>query len=142
MLDPKVLKEDIRHAIDNLKFSKAYYSNFNVSAILRSKDGQVFTGVNIESASFTPSICAERTAFFKAISEGTTEFSSIVVVGGKNGKITDYTPPCGVCRQVMMDNCDPDTFLITIALDENNYKTYTLKELLPLGFGHSNLKED
>lgn len=142
MLDPKVLKEDIRLAIDNLKFSKAYYSNFNVSAILRSKDGQVFTGVNIESASFTPSICAERTAFFKAISEGTTEFSSIVVVGGKNGKITDYTPPCGVCRQVMMDNCDPDTFLITIALDENNYQTYTLKEILPLGFGHSNLKED
>ena len=141
MLDQNQLKQDIKKALENLKFSRALYSNFNVSAVLTAKNGQKSTGVNIESASYTPTICAERTAFFKAISEGITEFDSIVVVGGKEGKVTNYTAPCGVCRQVMMDNCDPKTFQIIIAIDEDNYRVHTLEELLPYGFGHKDLKE-
>lgn len=136
-----MIKDDIRLALENLKFSRAPYSHFNVSAVLTAKNGNKYTGVNIESASFTPTICAERTAFFKAVSEGVTEFESIIVVGGKNGVITNLTSPCGVCRQVMMDYCDPETFKIIMAIDENNYKEYTLKELLPLGFGAKDLED-
>lgn len=142
MLDQVQLKKDIRLALDNLKLSKAPITEFNVSAVLTTKSGKKYSGVNIESSTLTPSICAERTAFFKAISEGDVEFESIVVLGGKKRTVTEYTPPCGVCRQVMMDNCDPETFLITLALDEDNYETFTLKELLPLGFGFSKLYKE
>lgn len=135
-----MIKEDIRLALDNLKFSRAIYSNFKVSSVLTAKNGKKYTGVNIESASYTPTICAERTAFFKAVSEGVLEFESIVIVGGKNGKVTELTPPCGVCRQVMMDYCDPKTFKVIIAIDEDNYQEYTLEQLLPLGFGAKNLE--
>ncbi|MFM1525569.1 MULTISPECIES: cytidine deaminase [Helcococcus] len=135
-----MIKEDIRLALDNLKFSRAIYSNFKVSSVLTAKNGKKYTGVNIESASYTPTICAERTAFFKAVSEGVLEFESIVIVGGKNGKVINLTPPCGVCRQVMMDYCDPKTFKIIIAIDEDNYEEYTLEQLLPLGFGAKNLE--
>lgn len=135
-----MIKEDIRLALDNIKFSSAPYSNFNVSAVLTTKNGEKFTGVNIESASFTPTICAERVAIFKAVSEGIKEFSRIVVVGGLEGVVKELTTPCGVCRQVMMDYCDPKTFEIVIAVDEDNYEVYTLEELLPKGFGPKNLE--
>lgn len=135
-----MIKEDIRLALDNIKFSSAPYSNFNVSAVLTTKNGKKFTGVNIESASFTPTICAERVAIFKAVSEGIKEFSRIVVVGGLEGVVKELTTPCGVCRQVMMDYCDPKTFEIVIAVDEDNYEVYTLEELLPKGFGPKDLE--
>nr|WP_276938066.1 cytidine deaminase [Helcococcus sueciensis] len=135
-----MIKEDIRLALDNIKFSSAPYSNFNVSAVLTTKNGEKFTGVNIESASFTPTICAERVAIFKAVSEGIKEFSRIVVVGGLEGVVKELTTPCGVCRQVMMDYCDPKTFEIVIAVDEDNYEVYTLEELLPKGFGPKDLE--
>lgn len=135
-----MIKEDIRLALDNIKFSSAPYSKFNVSAVLTTKNGKKFTGVNIESASFTPTICAERVAIFKAVSEGIKEFSRIVVVGGLEGVVKELTTPCGVCRQVMMDYCDPKTFEIVIAVDEDNYEVYTLEELLPKGFGPKDLE--
>ena len=135
-----MIKEDIRLALDNIKFSSAPYSNFNVSAVLTTKNGKKFTGVNIESASFTPTICAERVAIFKAVSEGIKKFSRIVVVGGLEGVVKELTTPCGVCRQVMMDYCDPKTFEIVIAVDEDNYEVYTLEELLPKGFGPKDLE--
>ena len=135
-----MIKEDIRLALDNIKFSSAPYSKFNVSAVLTAKNGEKFTGVNIESASFTPTICAERVAIFKAVSEGIKEFSRIVVVGGLEGVVKELTTPCGVCRQVMMDYCDPKTFEIVIAVDEDNYEVYTLEELLPKGFGPKDLE--
>lgn len=135
-----MIKEDIRLALDNIKFSSAPYSNFNVSAVLTTKNGEKFTGVNIESASFTPTICAERVAIFKAVSEGIKEFSRIVVVGGLEGVVKELTTPCGVCRQVMMDYCEPKTFEIVIAVDEDNYEVYTLEELLPKGFGPKDLE--
>ena len=113
---------------------KAYapYSGFFVGAALLTKDGKVYTGCNIESASYSPTNCAERTAFFKAVSEGEQDFVAIAVVGGEGGKVTGMFPPCGVCRQVMMEFCQPD-FRIYMA-DQDGYTEVTLKDLLPYGF--------
>ena len=112
--------------------SYAPYSGFRVGAALLGKSGTVYTGCNVENASFSPTICAERTAFAKAVSEGEREFSAIAVVGGKDGKIQALCPPCGVCRQVMQEFCSPD-FLIHMA-SENGVQTVRLQELLPFGF--------
>ena len=126
-------------AIEQLKFSYTPYSNFKVGAALLAKNGEIFTGCNIENASYTPTNCAERTAFFKAVSEGVRDFQAICIVGGKDGQLTEYTAPCGVCRQVMMEFCDPKTFQIILAVDKEQYTIYTLEELMPLGFGPLNL---
>lgn len=126
-------------AIEQLKFSYTPYSNFKVGAALLAKNGEIYTGCNIENASYTPTNCAERTAFFKAVSEGVRDFQAICIVGGKKGELTEYTAPCGVCRQVMMEFCDPKTFQIILAIDKERYEIYTLKELMPLGFGPLNL---
>ena len=126
-------------AIEQLKFSYTPYSNFKVGAALLAKNGEIYTGCNIENASYTPTNCAERTAFFKAVSEGARDFQAICIVGGKEGKLTEYTAPCGVCRQVMMEFCDPKTFQIILAVDKEQYTIYTLEELMPLGFGPLNL---
>lgn len=126
-------------AIKQLEFSYTPYSNFKVGAALLTKDGEIYTGCNIENASYTPTNCAERTAFFKAVSEGRREFQAICIVGGKNGILTEYAAPCGVCRQVMMEFCDPETFQIILAVSKEKYDIFTLKELMPQGFGPSNL---
>lgn len=126
-------------AIEQLKFSYTPYSNFKVGAALLTKSGKIYTGCNIENASYTPTNCAERTAFFKAVSEGVRDFQAICIVGGKDGKLTEYTAPCGVCRQVMMEFCNPKTFQIILAVDKERYESYTLEELMPLGFGPLNL---
>lgn len=138
-MDQEKIKMLIQTAIDSLKYSYTPYSNFKVGAALLTKSGEMIPGCNIESASFTPTNCAERTAFFKAVSEGKKEFEAIAVVGGKNGVMSDYCPPCGVCRQVMMEFCDPKTFKVILARSADEYKIYTLEEILPLGFGPSNL---
>jgi cytidine deaminase len=132
----------IETAIEGMKYSYAPYSNFNVSAALLAKNGNVYTGCNIENAAYTPSNCAERTAFFKAISEGVKEFETIVIVAGKNRNVGDFTAPCGVCRQVMMEFCDPKTFKVILAKSTEEYVEYTLEELLPLGFGPSALLDE
>ena len=113
---------------------KAYapYSGFYVGAALLTKGGKVYTGCNIESASYSPTNCAERTAFFKAVSEGEREFAAIAVVGGEKGKVTGMFPPCGVCRQVMLEFCGPD-FPIHMGTADG-YRTVTLQELIPFGF--------
>ena len=126
-------------AIEQLKFSYTPYSNFKVGAALLAKNGEIYTGCNIENAAYTPTNCAERTAFFKAVSEGVRDFQAICIVGGKDGNLTGYTAPCGVCRQVMMEFCDPKTFQIILAVDKERYEIYTLEELMPLGFGPLNL---
>ena len=126
-------------AIEQLKFSYTPYSNFKVGAALLTRSGEIYTGCNIENASYTPTNCAERTAFFKAVSEGVRDFQAICIVGGKDGKLTEYTAPCGVCRQVMMEFCNPKTFQIILAVDKERYEIYTLEELMPLGFGPLNL---
>lgn len=129
----------IEAASAQLKYSYAPYSDFRVGAALLARDGRVYTGCNIENAAYGPSNCAERTAFFKAVSEGVRDFEAICVVGGKAGRLTSYTPPCGVCRQVMMEFCNPEEFQVILATGTEDYKTYRLKELLPLGFGPGNL---
>ena len=134
-----VVKNLIRAAI--LAMEKAYtpYSHFQVGAALLTKNQKIYTGCNIENASFTPTNCAERTAFFKAVSEGERNFAAIAIVGGKEGILTDYTPPCGVCRQVIREFVDPNSFLIILAKSENDYMLYFLEELLPMGFGPENI---
>lgn len=114
------------------------YSGFRVGAALLAASGKVYLGCNIENAAYTPTNCAERTAFFKAISEGEREFVSIAVVGGKNG-ISEPSYPCGVCRQVMAEFCDPDSFIIYVA-DGDGYRMHTLSELLKFCFTPSSLK--
>ena len=122
---------------------KAYtpYSNFKVGAALLTKSGKVYLGCNIENATYTPTNCAERTAFFKAVSEGEREFEKIAIVGAKDGEDANVMcSPCGVCRQVMMEFCDPKEFQIILANGENTCRVMTLEELLPCGFSSSNLK--
>ncbi len=125
-------------AIEAQQKSYSPYSHFKVGAALLTKDGKIYTGCNIENASYTPTVCAERTAIFKAVSEGETEFEAIAIVGGMNGEISDPTPPCGVCRQVMSEFCDPDTFMICL-VGKDGYKEYTLGQLLPFTFTKTNM---
>ena len=110
------------------------YSHFAVGAALLTADNKVYLGANIENASYTPTICAERVAFFRAVHEGKRKFSAIAIVGGKADEaLSDFCAPCGVCRQVMSEFCDGD-FLV-ILYDGKNVAIYTLDELLPLRFG-------
>ena len=132
-------KQLIEISIEQLKYSYTPYSGFKVGAALLAKNGSVYTGCNIENAAYTPTNCAERTAFFKAVSEGVQEFDAICIVGGKDGVLTEYAPPCGVCRQVMMEFCEPEQFKIILAISREEYRIYTLKELLPEGFGPARL---
>ncbi len=111
----------------------APYSDFKVGAALLCKSGKVYTGCNIENASFSPTNCAERTAFFKAVSEGERDFISIAVVGGKDGDFKDYCTPCGVCRQVMAEFCDRD-FRVILGKNGEDFKVITLRNLLPDSF--------
>ena len=126
-------KELMRLATEARKASYSPYSGFKVGAALLSKDGRVYTGCNIENAAYTPTNCAERTAFFKAVSEGVREFSAIAIVGGRDEKPADFCAPCGICRQVMAEFCEED-FRILLGMEEN-FKAHTLSELLPYSFG-------
>lgn len=139
-LTKKTIQDLIARAIDARKKSYSPYSHYQVGAALLAKDGQVITGCNIENAAYTPSNCAERTAFFKAVSEGITHFSAIAIVGSPEGDVlTQYAYPCGVCRQVMMEFCNPTDFRIIVAKSEDDYRVIALQELLPEGFGPDNL---
>ncbi len=141
MISKDQAEQLLSKAKEMLSFSYAPYSNFKVGAALLSKDGTVFGGCNIENAAYGPSNCAERTAFFNAVSTGKKSFSAIAIVGGPEGKIKDFCPPCGVCRQVMMEFCKPEEFVIILQNASGEIQQFTLKELLPLGFGAANLEE-
>ena len=130
----------IREAFEGQKFAYVPYSRFQVGAALRARDGRVFKGCNIENAGYTPTNCAERTALFKAVSEGVREFDAIAIVGSKVGeKNTLVTGPCGVCRQALYEFGGPKLTVI-MAKDENDYIVTTLGDLLPYGFGPANLE--
>lgn len=133
------VEELIGQAIDAMGYAYTPYSGFKVGAALLAKNGKIYRGCNIENAAYTPCNCAERTAFFKAVSEGVREFEAICIVGGKDGILTEFTAPCGVCRQVMMEFCNPKEFQIILAIDVKHYEIHTLEELLPMGFGPANL---
>ena len=126
-------KELIEKAMKAAENAYVPYSGYTVGAALLCKNGKVYLGCNIENAAYSPTNCAERTAFFKAVSEGEKEFSKIAVVGGKNLDFKDYFTPCGVCRQVMKEFCDED-FTILLGKNSDEYLSLTLKELLPLAF--------
>lgn len=124
----------IQSAIDARQRSYCPYSGFAVGAALLTKEHKIYEGCNIENGAYSPSICAERTAFFKAISEGEMEFERIVIVGGKKGEDLRRTPPCGVCLQVMAEFCDPEEFEVVLAKSTEDFEVLRLKELLPYGF--------
>lgn len=128
-------------AIDARKKAYAPYSKFKVGAALLCANGEIIKGCNIENAAYGPTNCAERTAFFKAISEGIMEFKAIAIVGGNENEqdvFSDFAYPCGVCRQVMREFCSDD-FEIIVGRSVSDYNVYTLNELLPQGFGPENL---
>lgn len=125
--------ELVNAALGALKMSYSPYSGFKVGAALLTKSGKLYTGCNIENSSFSPTVCAERTAIFKAISEGQRDFDRIAVAGGKDGKITGFCSPCGVCRQVLAEFCSKD-FVIVTWDGAGDYRETALGELLPESF--------
>ena len=131
--------ELMRLAEEARAFSYTPYSHFAVGAALLTKDGKVYTGCNIESASYTPTNCAERTAVFKAVSEGEREFATIAVIGGPAGEKGKFCAPCGVCRQVLREFCEPNTFRILLGTTEE-VQVFTLNDLLPTSFGPRDLE--
>lgn len=136
-------KELMGLAIEARNYAYSPYSNYRVGAALLSKDGRVFTGCNVENAAYSPGICAERTAFVKAVSQGVRSFQAIAIVGGQGDGELSEAPPCGVCRQVMMEFCSPEEFDIIIGTGEEDFRAYKLGALLPFGFGPGNLaKQD
>ena len=132
-MDERVVRQLVEKAIEKTNFSYAPYSNFTVGAALLTDEGEIYTGCNIENAAYGPSNCAERTAVFKAVSEGKKNFKAIAVVGGLNKKIEDYCSPCGVCRQVLAEFCDKD-FKVIMAKSLDDIKILTLGDLLPESF--------
>ena len=138
-MDDKAL---IREAAAARNMSYSPYSGFMVGAALLGKSGKVYRGCNIENAGYSPSNCAERTAFFKAVSEGEREFAAIAVVGGpRDSQALGYAHPCGVCRQVMMEFCSPESFRVIVGTSGEDFAVYTLAELLPHGFGPQQLQQ-
>ena len=136
------IKELIKIAVAARKNSYSPYSHYQVGAALLATDGQVFPGCNIENAAYTPTNCAERTAFFKAVSVGVRDFTAIAIVGSPEGdEITQSAYPCGVCRQVMMEFCNPEVFQVIVARSLEEYEIRTLKDILPEGFGPANLNQ-
>lgn len=125
-------------AKEAMKSAYSPYSGYKVGAALLCKDGSVYTGCNIENASFSVTNCAERTAFFKAVSEGKKEFAAIAICGGKDGVVEGIFPPCGVCRQVMREFCEDDFEIHLLMAD--GVESYTLSQLLPVSFKSENLQ--
>jgi len=139
MLTKELEQKLMRTAIEYRKRSYSPYSGFQVGAALLSADGEIFGGCNIESASFSPTNCAERTALFKAVSEGVKDFIAIAIVGGKAEGELEFCSPCGVCRQALVEFCDPKTFVVYLGTSEEDYKGYLLEELLPYSFTPKNV---
>lgn len=123
-----------------MEHSYSPYSGYRVGAALLCKDGTVYTGCNIENAGYSATNCAERTAFFKAVSEGKKEFSAIAICGGKDGMIEGLFPPCGVCRQVMREFCEDDFEIYLLTKDD--IESYTLAQLLPMSFQPDTIRKD
>ena len=131
-------RELLQCAIEAREMAYAPYSGFRVGAALVGKSGKIYKGCNVENAAYSPTNCAERTAIFKAVSEGEREFVSIAIVGGMGETIADFCAPCGVCRQVLAEFCDPDFRVVLGTPDEP--KVFAFKDILPYGFGKNDLE--
>ena len=131
-------RELLQCAVEAREMAYAPYSNFRVGAALLGKSGKIYKGCNVENAEYSPTNCAERTALFKAVSEGEREFVSIAIVGGMYETINDFCAPCGVCRQVLAEFCDPD-FRVVLGTPEKP-QAFAFKDLLPFGFGKNDLE--
>lgn len=129
----------IARALEAQKAAYVPYSNFRVGAALVTGGNRIYTGCNIENAAYSPTNCAERTAFFKAVSEGERDFKAIAVAGGEKNKTGTFCPPCGVCLQVMLEFCDPESFIVILANSLDDYKIIKLAQLIPHYFRKSNL---
>lgn len=141
-MEKEQIQSLIRAAFSARRFAYTPYSHFQVGAALLAKSGKVYTGCNIENAGYTPTNCAERTALFKAVSEGERQFSAIAIVGSMQGTVnTLVTGPCGVCRQALYEFGGPELTVI-MAKTEEDYIVTTLGELLPYGFGPANLEAE
>lgn len=130
-------KELVLKAVKVMNYAYAPYSGFKVGAAILTEDGKVFDGCNIENAAYPAGICAERTAVGNAVSSGARDFVKIAIVGGKKGEITDFCPPCGICRQVLSEFCGEEFKILLY--DGKTVKSYRLNELLPYNFGSEEL---
>lgn len=139
MLTKEAEQELMRTAIEYRKRSYSPYSHYQVGAALLASNGEIFGGCNIENASFSPTNCAERTALFKAVSEGCREFTAIAIVGGKAEGELEFCAPCGVCRQVLAEFCNPKDFVVYLGTGPQDYKGHLLEELLPYSFTPHNV---
>ena len=135
----KTVQDLIERALDAASLAYAPYSRFQVGAALLCADGSVCTGCNVENASYPAGLCAERAAVAKAVGGGKREFAAIAIVGGRDGKVTDFCPPCGICRQVLREFADPERFYVILAASADRYRLFTLEELLPESFGPEKL---
>ena len=136
MSNESIKTELIKKALVARKQSYSPYSNFCVGAAVLTDENIIFTGCNVENASYGATICAERNAIFKAVSEGARLLKAIAIVGGlKDEEISNFAYPCGICRQVMREFSDPSDFVVIVAISEDNYKEYVLNDLLPDSFG-------
>lgn len=137
-MDNNTIKKLIEEALTAQKLAYVPYSNFKVGAALLTPEGEIYTGCNIENAAYSPSNCAERTAFFKAVSEGKRDFKAIAIVGGEKNQKGIHCPPCGVCRQVMLEFCKPD-FSVILANSINDFALFSLDTLIPYSFNKNNI---
>lgn len=133
-------KKLVEAALQARESAYAPYSDFLVGAALLTKDNMVYTGCNIENAAFTPTNCAERTAFFQAVKEGKRDFEAIAIVGAARDAAFPFSacPPCGVCLQVMLEFCDPQSFRVILGTDQEHYQEYRLAQMIPYGFSMHN----
>ena len=142
-MDTKTVERLIETASECRKNAYCPYSKYSVGAAVLTKNGNIFSGCNIENAGLSATVCAERNAIFKAVSEGERKFQAVAIVSGTQGKKPkDYPSPCGICRQVMAEFCNPDKFIVILAKNEKDFLVYTLSELLPLSFWPDKLKSN
>ena len=129
----------IKLALEKVKMAYAPYSHFQVGAAVLADSGRIYGAANVENASYGATICAERNAIAAAVNAGERRLQAIAICGGRNGVISDFCPPCGVCRQVMREFADPKSFKVAIAKSPGEFKVFTLDQLLPMSFGPSAL---
>ena len=141
MIDKAMEETLVRKALEMVKAAYAPYSRFQVGAAVLASSGRIYGGTNVENASYGATVCAERTAIFSAVAAGERNLVALAVAGGVAGVVTDYCAPCGICRQVMREFGDPETFRVLVARSASDYRAYTLEELLPGSFGPDMLNQ-